>query len=84
VVINNSIEPFSSRRNTWQGVLHTAAILNPSGDLRRVVNSSMIVPATRGAAGAAGTVAEREVEDFLNTTVVRRKGYDQPTVDDDG
>jgi hypothetical protein len=81
VVINNSIAPDSANENAWQGVLHAAAILNPSGDLRRVVNSSMIVPVPRG---ASGLVTEREVEDFLNTTVVRRKGYDRPTVDDDG
>lgn len=80
VVINNSIASYSTDEKALQGVLHTATIPHPSSDLRRVVNSSMIVPAARG---AAGLVADREVEDFVNTTVVRRKGYDRPTVDDD-
>jgi hypothetical protein len=80
VVINNSIAPFSAHGGTWQGVLHTATIMNPSGESRRVVNSSMLVPLPKG---AAGPVREREVEDFRNTTIVRRKGYDQPARDDD-
>jgi hypothetical protein len=80
VVINNSITPYSPVANAWQGVLHTATIPHPSGDLRRVVNSSMIVPVARG---TAGVVTEREVEEFKDTTVVRRKGYDQPDARDD-
>lgn len=80
VVINNSITPFSGRGSTWQGVLHTATIPHPLSDLRRVVNSSMIVPVPRG---MAGVVTEREVDEFRNTTIVRRKGYDQPLLDDD-
>jgi hypothetical protein len=54
--------------------------MNPSGELRRVVNSSMLVPVPKG---TAGPVREREAEKLRNTTIVRRKGYDQPARDDD-
>ena len=42
LLINNSMTAFSDGNKTWQGVLHTATIENPSDDLRRVINSTMI------------------------------------------
>lgn len=81
VLINNSVAAYFPNANARQGVLHTATIPHPSGAFRRIVEPSMIVPAT---GRTAGSVTAREVEGFLNTTIVRRKGYDRPSLDDDG
>lgn len=66
VIINNSMKPFGAG---LVGVLHTATIMNPNPDLRRVINSTMIAAVPQGEGG--GCDAE-EQNDFLTTAVVRR------------
>lgn len=78
VVINNS----SARLNgkSWQGTLHTATILNPDDSKRRVINSTMIAPAP---AGTPDVVGAADLRDFIATSLVRRKGYDETHLADD-
>ncbi len=80
LLINNSIAPYAPDRGNWQGVLHTATIRNPSDTLRRVVNSTMVASALPD---ALETLSEECVQEFLSTTVVHRRGYDRPQVEDD-
>ena len=75
IIINNSLNPLG---NGLVGVLHTATILNPNRDLRRVINSTMIAPVPRGH-GEGMTVAEQI--DFVTTAAVRRPVYHRPTDD---
>jgi hypothetical protein len=78
VMINNSMTVEGDGR--WQGVLHTAKILNPDPALRRVVNSTMIVSV---AIGDAGGISDEAIQDFVSTSVVRRRGYDNLAAVDD-
>ena len=80
ICINNSSAPFSRDQPTWQGTLHTATILTPDESKRRVVNSTMIASAP---AGTPETVTESEQQEFINSSVVHRRGYDKPHLDDD-
>jgi hypothetical protein len=80
LLVNNSIAPYSSEEQVWQGVLHTATIRNPSSSARRVVNSTMIASVPLG---TEELLSDDQRLEFLNTTVVRRRGYDQPELDDD-
>jgi hypothetical protein len=74
VCINNSFAPYSPAKLAWQGNLHTATILPPDESQRRVVNSTLIAPAP---AGSPDAMPEAELQDFLTTTAVRRRGYDK-------
>ena len=80
VLINNSHAQYSETNGGWQGVLHTATILNPNESKRRVINSTMIgvFPA-----GTIEAISEQDQEAFKTTTLVRRKGYDKPHLRDD-
>lgn len=78
--INNSSAMFSRNPPTWQGTLHTATILTPDESKRRVINSTMIAPARIGTPDA---ISESELEEFLTTPVVRRRGYDKLYLADD-
>jgi hypothetical protein len=69
VIINNSMKPFGAG---LVGVLHTATIMNPDPDLRRVINSTMIAAVPEGEGGGCDT---EEQNDFLTTAVVRRPVY---------
>jgi hypothetical protein len=80
VLVNNSEAAFDPTGRSWQGVLHTATVLNPSEALRRVINSTMI---TSVAPGASKSVTAEELETFATTGLVRRRGYDKPLADDD-
>jgi hypothetical protein len=80
IFINNSSAPFSHDKPAWQGTLHTAKILTPDESKRRVVNSTMIASA---AAGTPDTISEAQLQEFINTSVVRRRGYDKPHLEDD-
>lgn len=80
LLINNSIAPSSREGGTWQGVLHTATIRDPSDALRRVVNSTLVAPVPLG---TPEPLSEEGLEEFLCTSVVRRRGYDKPQVEDD-
>lgn len=80
ICINNSSAPFSRDQPAWQGTLHTATILTPDESKRRVVNSTMIASAP---AGTPDTVTESEQQEFINSSIVRRRGYDKPHLDDD-
>jgi hypothetical protein len=68
VIINNSMKPFG---DGLVGVLHTATIINPNPDLRRVINSTMLAVVSQGEGGGAA----EEQNDFLTTAVVRRPNY---------
>lgn len=78
--VNNSVAPYTANGTAWQGVLHTATIVNPSDDILRVVNSFMLASAPLDAKETIG-VAEREA--FATTTVVHRRGYDKLHLDDE-
>ncbi|HEY8504460.1 MAG TPA: hypothetical protein VIL46_07750, partial [Gemmataceae bacterium] len=80
LLINNSVAPYSPRGETWQGLLHTATVRNPSDALRRVVNSLMVASVP---AGEPEPVPEAGQEAFVRTEVVRRRGYDRTHLDDD-
>ncbi len=80
ICINNSSAPFSRDHPTWQGTLHTATILTPDESRRRVMNSTMIASA---AAETRDTITEPQQHEFINTSIVRRWGYDKPHLDDD-
>jgi len=80
VSINNSSAPFSSDGSTWQGTLHTATILKPDETKRRVINSTMIA---RAFSDADGVVDQAALEHFINTSEVKRRGYDKPHLEDD-
>ena len=78
VAINNSSASIDG--NHWLGTLHTATILNPDESKRRIINSTMIAPAPIGSKDA---ISDQDVQDFVHTTVVRRKGYDKVHLEDD-
>ena len=80
ICINNSSAAFARNQPTWQGTLHTATILTPDESKRRVVNSTMIASA---ATGTPDTITESQQQEFINTSIVRRRGYDKPHLDDD-
>ncbi len=80
VCINNSSAPISHEHPMWQGTLHAATILTPDESKRRVVNSTMIASAP---AGASDAVSQSQQQEFINTSVVRRAGYDKPHLNDD-
>jgi hypothetical protein len=78
VVINNSSAPIDGQ--SWLGTLHTATILNADETKRRVINSTMLCPAPLGTPDA---ISGDELQEFIHTTRVRRKGYDKTHLDDD-
>lgn len=80
ICINNSSAPFSHENPKWQGTLHTATILTPDESERRIINSTMI-----GAApfGTPDTVTELQQQEFTQTSVVRRRGYDKAHLEED-
>jgi len=80
VCINNSSAPFCRDHSTWQGTLHTATILTPDESKRRVINSTMIATAP---AGARDAITESQLQEFITTSIVRRRGYDKRHLDDD-
>lgn len=80
ICINNSSAPYSESQPAWQGTLHTATILTPDESERRVINSTMIASMP---AGTADTINPEKLNDFVSTSVVRRRGYDKPHLEDD-
>ena len=81
VCINNSSAAWSESEPAWQGVLHTATIPAPDESERRVVDSTMITPAPPGTPDA---VDDDAMDDFVTTSVVRRRGHDKAHLEDDG
>ncbi len=81
LLINNSVAPHSADRPAWQGVLHTATILDADDSLRRVVNSMMTASVP---VGSPEVVTEGQLEEFATTRLVRRRGYDKLNLEDDG
>lgn len=75
ICINNSSAPYSELKPAWQGMLHTAKIFQPDKSERRIVNSTMVAPVP---AGTADVVGAEELQEFVTTTAVRRRGYDKP------
>lgn len=69
MLINNSMNQFG---DGLVGVLHTATIINPNPDLRRIINSTMIASVPQG---HGGTISVNEQKDFVTTAVVRRPVY---------
>lgn len=80
VCINNSSAAYSESQPAWQGVLHTASILNADDSQRRVINSTMIASVPLD---TPEPVSDDQLTDFLTTSTVRRRGYDKPDVADD-
>lgn len=78
VAINNSSAPIDG--SSWLGTLHTATIRNPDDSKRRVINSTMIAPA---AADSMIGLSSEALEEFANTTLIHRKGYDRTHLEDD-
>ena len=69
MLINNSMKQFG---DGLVGVLHTATIINPNPDLRRIINSTMIASVPQG---HGGSISVDEQNDFVTTAVVRRPVY---------
>ncbi|MEX0867502.1 MAG: hypothetical protein WD030_09090 [Pirellulales bacterium] len=80
ICINNSSAPFFENKPAWQGTLHTASIIAPDENKRRIINSTMIAPA---AEGVPDGITDAEQEEFINTPIVRRRGYDKQHLADD-
>jgi len=80
VCINNACAPYSESRPAWQGTLHTATILTPDESKRRVINSTLIASVP---AGTPDAIDKEELNDFVTTSVVRRRSYDRPHLEDD-
>ncbi|HEV3299909.1 MAG TPA: hypothetical protein VG055_09710 [Planctomycetaceae bacterium] len=80
LLINNSAAPYSESEPAWQGVLHMARIQNPSDELRRIVNSAMVVSLPVGVADA---ISDADQDEFLSTNVVHRRGYERRHLSDD-
>ncbi len=80
ICINNSSTEVSRENPTWQGTLHTATILTPDESKRRIINSTMIASVP---IGTPDLVTETQLQDFIRTSVVRRRGYDKAHLDDD-
>jgi hypothetical protein len=80
ICINNSSAAYSNERPAWQGVLHTAIILTPDESKRRLVNSTLIASAPVGTTEA---ITESQQEEFMNSIVIRRRGYDKPHLQDE-
>jgi hypothetical protein len=78
VIINNSSAAFDGK--SWQGTLHTATVLDPDESKRRVINSMMIASAP---IGAPDSISAADLQEFINTTLVRRRGYDKTNLEDD-
>ena len=80
LLVNNSAASLSSNGQAWQGVLHTATIQNPNDAERRVVNSMMVASVPLG---TPESISMAEQDDFITTTIVRRRGYDRQHLTDD-
>lgn len=80
LLVNNSIASRSEVAPAWQGVLHTATVLNPSDALRRVVNSAMVASVPFGTPEA---VTPEQLDEFATTRAVRRRGHDKPHLEDE-
>lgn len=71
LIINNSCNPWSAEKPTWQGVLHCATVSTDSGS--RVINSTSICPtATASMSEAHGyaPVSADAINDFLSQTTL--------------
>lgn len=75
VCINNSCAAYSEAQPAWQGTLHKATIPAPDQSERRVINSTMIASVPVRTPDA---IDDGELNDFVLTSVVRRKSYDRP------
>jgi len=80
VCINNSSAPFSADGTTWQGTLHTAIITKSDESKRRVINSTMIA---RAPLGSCDLIDEAAIHYFIQTSEVKRRGYDKTHLEDD-
>lgn len=80
ICINNSSASYSPDQSQWQGTLHTATILAPDESRRRVINSTMIASVP---VGTSEVVNESQQQEFISTSIVHRRGYDKPHLDDD-
>ncbi|MEJ7593701.1 MAG: hypothetical protein WKF77_19350 [Planctomycetaceae bacterium] len=69
LLINNSMKQLGEG---LVAVLHTASIINPNPDFRRVVNSTMIASVPQG---SGEDVSVDEQNDFVTSTVIRRPVY---------
>jgi hypothetical protein len=78
LVVNNSSAPLDHR--AWQGALHRATVNAPDESRRRVIDSVLIASAPQG---SADVVTAAELEEFINTSSVRRRTYDRPDLADD-
>ena len=80
VCINNSFAPFSMEKPVWQGTLHTATVRTPDESKRRVINSTLIASVP---IGADAVVSKSDEQEFVKTTLVRRRDYGTLQQEDD-
>lgn len=80
LVINNSMAAYAPDESRWQGVLHTATIPHPDESQRRVINSMMLVSEDHSDTDA---VTAADLQEFLTTTRVLRRGYARPELAND-
>jgi len=80
VCINNSTLGYTSAETNWLGVLHTAVVPTPDESKRRVINSTMLCP---GQLAGTKRLDDAAIAEFVQTTTVRRRGYDKQHLEDD-
>ncbi|MCC7421801.1 MAG: hypothetical protein IT428_16095 [Planctomycetaceae bacterium] len=80
LVINNSMAAYAPEEFRWQGVLHTATIPRPDESQRRVINSMMLVSDDHS---DVDTLSDADIQQFLTTTRVLRRGYARPELEND-
>ncbi|MGM0518272.1 MAG: hypothetical protein ACQERD_01365 [Campylobacterota bacterium] len=70
--INNSSAPYITNKAYWQGVLHTATIINSDSLKQRIINSTMF---TSASLKTPNIISEDELDHFINTTEIKQKIY---------
>lgn len=79
VCINNSSMPYSIDDAHWQGILHTARIIDPDESKRRIINSTMIATVNLN---SSDIISKERVQHFIHTTELKRRGYDKTHLED--
>lgn len=78
VCVNNSWAAMDGQ--SWQGTLHAAKIVNANESKRRIINSALIAGVPLDSADG---LPELELQDFVTSDFVHRRGYDKTTLEDD-
>ncbi|MEL6107166.1 MAG: hypothetical protein AAFU85_14080 [Planctomycetota bacterium] len=83
ICINNSTAAYHAHGLTWQGTLHQATVPKPDETQRRIINSMMLASVPVESQASVDQVSSADIEDFIATRAVRRRGYDKQHLQDD-